>query len=125
MGLLAPFNPKEVGSSRKYWRFPPVRREDLLTVFSASANLKLLRDGRESGSCRCRLPERPLIVKIRLERPAGRDKRKIKIIFPLIMAQRTRSHFKSLALPQMDKSFHLRHFGENHGGGFDFLAVFM
>jgi len=26
---------------------------------------------------------------------------------------------------QMDKSFHLRHFGENHGGGFDFLAVFM
>ncbi len=26
---------------------------------------------------------------------------------------------------QMDKSFHLRHFGENHSGGFDFLPVFM
>ena len=26
---------------------------------------------------------------------------------------------------QMDKSFHLRHFGEKAAGGFDFLTVFM
>ena len=34
-----------------------------------------------------------LPVKMRLERPAGRDKREIK--FPLTMAKRTRSRFKS------------------------------
>ncbi len=28
-------------------------------------------------------------------------------------------------MPQMDKPFHLRHFGENHSSGFDFLLVFM
>ncbi len=28
-------------------------------------------------------------------------------------------------MPQMDKSCHLRHFGEKDGGGFDFLRVFM
>ena len=52
-GLLALDNPKEEGSSRKYWRFMPVRREDLLTVFSASADLESLRDGRKADSSRC------------------------------------------------------------------------
>ena len=28
-------------------------------------------------------------------------------------------------MPQMDKSCHLRHFGEKDGGGFDFSRVFM
>jgi len=41
-GLLAPFNPKEEGYTRKNWRFTPVRREDLLTVFSGSTDLKPL-----------------------------------------------------------------------------------
>ena len=41
-GLLAPFNPKGVGCTGKNRRFPPVRREDLLTVFSGSADLKPL-----------------------------------------------------------------------------------
>jgi hypothetical protein len=48
-GLLAPFNPEEAGSSRKYWRFTPVRREDLFTAFSASAGLKSLRDSFSDG----------------------------------------------------------------------------
>mgnify|MGYP001025191344 FL=1 len=39
-------NPKAVGSTPKSWRFPPVRREDLLTAFWGSANQKSLRDGR-------------------------------------------------------------------------------
>ncbi len=39
-GLLAPFNPKGEGSHRKKLRFTPVRREDLLTVFRGSADLK-------------------------------------------------------------------------------------
>ena len=55
-GLLALFNPKEEGFSRKYWRFTPVRREDLFTVFSASADLKSLRDGRKADSSKCRPP---------------------------------------------------------------------
>ena len=28
-------------------------------------------------------------------------------------------------MPQMDKSCHLRHFGEKNSCGFDFLCVFM
>ena len=36
----------DVGSTPKSWRFPPVRREDLLTAFWGSANQKSLRDGR-------------------------------------------------------------------------------
>ena len=36
----------DVGSTPKSWRFPPVRREDLLTDFWGSANQKSLRDGR-------------------------------------------------------------------------------
>ena len=39
-------NPKAAGSNPKSWRFPPVRREDLLTAFWGSANQKSLRDGR-------------------------------------------------------------------------------
>ena len=39
-------NPKAAGSTPKSWRFPPVRREDLLTAFWGSANQKSLRDGR-------------------------------------------------------------------------------
>ena len=39
-------NPKAAGSTPKSWRFPPVRREDLLTAFGGSANQKSLRDGR-------------------------------------------------------------------------------
>ena len=41
-GLLAPFNPKAEGCTGKNWRFPPVRREDLLTVFFGSADLQPL-----------------------------------------------------------------------------------
>ena len=39
-------NPKAAGSTPKSWRFPPVRRENLLTTFWGSANQKSLRDGR-------------------------------------------------------------------------------
>ena len=49
-------NPKAAGSNPKSWRFPPVRREDLLTAFWGSANQKSLRDGRrptaaDAASC--------------------------------------------------------------------------
>ena len=68
-------------------------------------------------------------VKMRLSRSAERDKREMKIKFPLTMARAKRRPFWMVWLikemPQMDKSFHLRHFGENHGGGFDFLLIFM
>ena len=56
-------------------------------------------------------------------------KREMKIKFLLTMARAKRRPFWMVGLikemPQMDKSFHLRHFGEKAAGGFDFLAVFM
>ena len=43
-GLLAPSDPKEVSSKQKCWRFA-LPREDLLTAFLLSTDLKSLRDG--------------------------------------------------------------------------------
>ena len=79
-GLLAPFNPKAVGCRQKYWRFTPVRRENLLIVFLPFANLNApqsLRDSSPKGSGLVTTPP----VKMRLERPAGRDKREYKNIY--------------------------------------------
>ena len=50
-------DPKEVGSTRKYGRFTPVRREDLLTVFSAST------DWNAPQSLRASSPVRSVAVK--------------------------------------------------------------
>ena len=61
--------------------------------------------------------------------PQSATNAKLKIKFPLKMARTKWRPFKMVCLtkemPQMDKSCHLRHFGEKDGGGFDFLRVFM
>ena len=68
-------------------------------------------------------------VKMRLSRSAERDKREMKIKFPLTMARAKRRPFWMVWLikemPQMDRSFQIRHFGEKAVSGFDFLGVFM
>ena len=60
---------------------------------------------------------------------AERDKREMKIKFPLTMARAKRRPFWMVWLIkemlQMDRSFQIRHFGEKAVGGFDFLGVFM
>ena len=73
--------------------------------------------------------ENAFFVKMRLSRSAERDKREMKIKFPLTMARAKRRPFWMVWLikemPQMDRSFQIRHFGEKAVGGFDFLGVFM
>ena len=48
-------------------------------------------------------------MKMRLERPAGRDKREIKIIFPLNMRRAPRSAFKIVPLPLRKKEPSMNH----------------
>ena len=56
-GLLAPSNPKEVSSKQKCWRFA-LPREDLLTAFLFSTDLKSLRDGLCRYSFDCSIDNR-------------------------------------------------------------------
>ena len=72
-------------------------------------------------------------VKMRLERPAGRDKREYKNNFSAIYGEAHAKPFQTVNTPpagpkergQMDKSIQLRLFGEKQAGRFDFLCVFM
>ena len=56
---------------------------------------------------RC-LPLRPPPVKLRLERSAERDKRKIKIIFPLMMRRAKRSAFEIVLRKKAPAAIRLR-----------------
>ena len=101
-GLLAPFNPKEVGCTGKNCRFTPVRREDLLTVFSGFADLKPLsrcatappggastrpqrRAFAESGAANAVSLHDPSREKVNRENPQIFPIYKSQIIFPLNM----------------------------------------
>lgn len=80
-------NPKAAGSNPKSWRFPPVRREDLLTAFWGSANQKSLRDGRRPTAAYAVCRYDPSCEKVNQKNPQIFLIYKLKIKFPLNMAR--------------------------------------
>ena len=70
-GLLAPFRPQRRSRSGK-------KLAAALNAFFSFLRFRVAARRSQTDSSRCRCPERPLRVKMCLERPAGRDKHKIK-----------------------------------------------
>ena len=70
-GLLAPFRPQRRSRSGK-------KLAAALNAFFSFLRFRVAARRPQTDSSRCCCPERPLRVKMCLERPAGRDKHKIK-----------------------------------------------